>query len=350
MPAFNGVIPFSRTFSGFDAWLFLRGVVPFDQDDKWFIYIVPEANGGLLRICRSWTGFVIWEVRFELDGDVISTHSARVNLDRRQRGFGAPEQEEALLDTCISTLVLGSPSEWPFFECDDEHIARAAQEWEALGFQCYSRAEDDHLDAHGAGAPAQSSEDENKTPVSSGELGTHSGLSDRTIEALMAEIDYDVQDGPALDEYPLQSAEGREAFLERLVDFGEPGIFAAVAHVWSSLARPAAARCTQMGLLAGTGGTGKKALHNVLTAYVREWLGEQLPPLPPHDAYGTLDEWHRAAMAAFATEHEREIATVKKYAAILNGEAPGASSASSLGATLLKGPWRLRNQPRRQRP
>src|SRR5687768_16806251 len=92
---------------------------------------------------------------------------------------------------------------------------------------------------------------------------TAEGYLDRLREDLADDLDYDVQDGPPLASYPLHLAEGREGFLERLVDFGEPGVFAAVSHVWSSLAPPAAARCTQMGLHAGVGGKGKQALHGV---------------------------------------------------------------------------------------
>jgi hypothetical protein len=122
-----------------------------------------------------------------------------------------------------------------------------------------------------------------------------------------------------LDCFSLRTSAGREAFLEALVAIGEPGLFAAVKHVWSSLENPVAARCTQMGIIAGTGGAGKRALYKVLRAFIIEWLGE--PPLRiPMSADRSLEEWHKAVMTAWNSEHARERAVMKRYAAILNGD------------------------------
>lgn len=141
----------------------------------------------------------------------------------------------------------------------------------------------------------------------------------RIVAILAEEL---LEDTTPLSEFSLQSREGREAFLERLVAIGEPGVFMAVAHVWASLDIPKTARCIEMGLAAGTGGVGRSALRKVLTAFVREWLGSEMTPLPKRAAYETLDMWHQAVMQTWQSEHAREQWVLQKYAAILNGEHP----------------------------
>jgi hypothetical protein len=163
-------------------------------------------------------------------------------------------------------------------------------------------------------------------------------LSDLIVSDFLADWD-EPQLGPPLNAYQLHLRSGREAFLERLVAIGEPGVFSAVAHVWGSLARPAEARCTQMGLLAGTGGKGKVALRKVLTAFISEWLGHEMLTLPRWAGGQPLVDWHQKVVRIWAHENEREIAVVRKFAAILNGEPP-AHSLDPPSVVILRGPWR----------
>lgn len=134
MPMESGVVPFQRCYSGIDAWLFLRATKPIDMDHRWYIYVVPDPDGGLLRLCRSWTGYPQWEVRFEIRDCSVITHSARMNLDRRQRVFGTPDEEVERLDHCIAHELLGQPHDWSDIDCSDEAIERAAAVWAGLGY------------------------------------------------------------------------------------------------------------------------------------------------------------------------------------------------------------------------
>ena len=148
-----------------------------------------------------------------------------------------------------------------------------------------------------------------------------------------------MEDPPAipLHHFPLHSDAGRQGFLREFYNVGAGALFAAFSHVWASLADPAAARCTAMGLAAGTGGTGKAALVAVLTRFLNAALAG-ITPIPAGEGFANLDEWHRAAMQTFDADerHLREL--LKTYSAILNGD-PAPKTAANPTSQLLAGPW-----------
>lgn len=136
----------------------------------------------------------------------------------------------------------------------------------------------------------------------------------RVIEFLNSEVP---DSGIPLTAFDLSIGGGRVGFLERFMELGADAAFEATAHVWKMLAEPKAARCTLMGVAAGTGGTGKAALYKVLVRFTEEWLGE-FSGLALPDA-SSLTEFHGQAMAAWEAEADRERRVVDRYAAILNG-------------------------------
>lgn len=140
-----------------------------------------------------------------------------------------------------------------------------------------------------------------------------------------------------LTSFALHEPRQRQAFLGEFCRIGEPALFEAVSHIWSSLAQPQEARCTAMGVAAGTGGTGKKALMNLLHGCLEEILAWE-HPLPRPEECGSVDEWHAAAMAAFAGEAAREEAVLERYATIIDGSA--GEAATTPGANVICGPWR----------
>ena len=111
----------------------------------------------------------------------------------------------------------------------------------------------------------------------------------------------------------------REAFLCEFCKAGEPALFEAVNHIWSSLEEPREARCIAMGMAAGTGGKGKLALVHVLRACLKEVVTWGATP-PDAEDYASLGEWHEATMNSFDDEWTRENEVYKRYAAILGGE------------------------------
>jgi len=113
---------------------------------------------------------------------------------------------------------------------------------------------------------------------------------------------------------PLQ----REEFLYQYYCYGEPLLFAAVAHIWDSLAEPRDWRCIKIGLACGDGGTGKMALVNLLNKMLRQCLeiGGPLPQAGPIDSF---DRHHQVVLDHFATMAEQERALCRAYGEILDG-------------------------------
>lgn len=140
---------------------------------------------------------------------------------------------------------------------------------------------------------------------------------------------------PPLDCYALFDEEQRRAFVHHVYWVGEEALFAAVSHVWASLAEPRATRCTAMGLASGSGGSGKKALYLTLKQLIADALAATVP-LPDRAGFASFDAWHEAAMASFAVDDERVAAVCARYSAILDGRdqlgelAPG---------VVIVGPW-----------
>jgi len=124
-----------------------------------------------------------------------------------------------------------------------------------------------------------------------------------------------------LTSFALHDSNHREAFLCEFCKVGEPALFEAVSHIWSSLNEPRDARCIAIGIAAGTGGKGKLALVHFLRACLKEivtWGGT----LPRPEDHPSIDEWHQATMTAWEAEQNREADVFKRFSALLGGELP----------------------------
>lgn len=138
-----------------------------------------------------------------------------------------------------------------------------------------------------------------------------------------------------LASFPLQTNEGRREFLREYVRRGEPALFEAVSHIWAQLNEPREARCTAMGMAAGTGGKGKKALVNLLFAVLEEVVSINAI-LPKAADFPSLDEWHRAVVQSFEDEELATNAVFQRFSDFLNG---GAKMPALTSAELIIGPW-----------
>jgi len=123
-----------------------------------------------------------------------------------------------------------------------------------------------------------------------------------------------------LTSFVLSDPAHREAFLYEYCAQGEPSLFAAVAHIWDSLAEPRDARCIKMGLACGTGGKGKIALVLMLRQFLDRFI-EAGGPMPRAGEDDTIHTYHQAAMTHFDNMASEEEALVKYYAAVLDGGA-----------------------------
>lgn len=144
-----------------------------------------------------------------------------------------------------------------------------------------------------------------------------------------------------LTSFPLQFDNSRKEFLREYLSRGEPARFEAVSHIWASLNEPREARCTAMGIAAGTGGKGKSALMNLLSALLDEVMSINAI-LPRAADYPSLDEWHEAVIASFDDEEIQTNAALQKYADILNG---GAQPKPPPPAEVIHGFWDKGEEP-----
>ena len=81
-----------------------QGFVPRDMDDRWFIFFEDHW----LNIYRSWTGFQVFALRFEMVGDGSGALSGGwINGDPSQYQSDGRSSDCALAFDLISGLLLG---------------------------------------------------------------------------------------------------------------------------------------------------------------------------------------------------------------------------------------------------
>jgi hypothetical protein len=107
LPELRYLLPIKRHFTAAEMAELQLGFLPDDMDDKWFIY----WQNNTLYFHRSWTGFAIYEVSFEVAANGSGQIQACwVNDDPAQhRSFAASAEQHSLTST-IKSLLLGRAS------------------------------------------------------------------------------------------------------------------------------------------------------------------------------------------------------------------------------------------------
>jgi hypothetical protein len=90
MPAQSERISLRRRYSSEEFERIKAGLIPQDMDDHWFIYYEEPW----LYLHRSWTGFCIFQVRFEALDDGVVLAEATVNTSPEQ--YQDPEADRWL--------------------------------------------------------------------------------------------------------------------------------------------------------------------------------------------------------------------------------------------------------------
>jgi hypothetical protein len=80
LPAARAPIPLDRVYLKTEFDCIAVGFIPRDMDDRWFLFYEPPC----LHIHRSWTGFCIFQVRFEPVAQGFRMVEALVNRDPDQ--------------------------------------------------------------------------------------------------------------------------------------------------------------------------------------------------------------------------------------------------------------------------
>ena len=116
-----------RTFSPPETRRLRSGLVPGQMEDKWFIYWQDDA----LYFHRSWTGFCIYAVRFETDGDSCRMFEADLNRERSQYSQTDDEHDAAMISYLIDVLLLDREADFPTDAADRGEAA--LEQWSQVG-------------------------------------------------------------------------------------------------------------------------------------------------------------------------------------------------------------------------
>lgn len=107
-------VPLEGTFSDAQFAQITRGLVPREMEDKWFVYFEDPW----LFLHRSWTGQLVYRLRFESVGGDMKVALAEV-IDARDRYSRSSDEFEArMLDFLIRRLLLGEPAPFPIVDAN----------------------------------------------------------------------------------------------------------------------------------------------------------------------------------------------------------------------------------------
>ncbi|MEH2208810.1 MAG: hypothetical protein V7K53_32865 [Nostoc sp.] len=102
MPSVSKNITLEKVYSQEEFDRIAAGVIPEQMEDKWFIFY--EAPW--LYLHRSWTGFCIFKVRFEVVAENVKIAQVEVNRDPAQYSNTDDERDASML-----AILLDSRSE-----------------------------------------------------------------------------------------------------------------------------------------------------------------------------------------------------------------------------------------------
>lgn len=109
MPARSTTFMLDVTCPPLDSLLIARGFVPQEMEEKWLIFLAD----GRLRLHRSWTGVLVYEIEAAWRGDRLYLGSVRANRDPEQYGETDDRHDAAMLRWVIDVVLRGVPSQFP---------------------------------------------------------------------------------------------------------------------------------------------------------------------------------------------------------------------------------------------
>jgi len=109
IPDKRQLLGFEGFYTDADAERMMRGLIPEQMEDKWFIYF----QEGWLYFIRSWTGAYIFALK--LDGSPAGVHVTEswVNRDASQYKNQDDEYDRKLVGFLVDALLLKKPAQFP---------------------------------------------------------------------------------------------------------------------------------------------------------------------------------------------------------------------------------------------
>jgi hypothetical protein len=80
MPSSSKLIAVNEVYTSTDFEYIMAGVIPREMEDKWFAFYEKPW----LYVHRSWTGYCIFKVRFEVVEEIVGISEVWVNRDAEQ--------------------------------------------------------------------------------------------------------------------------------------------------------------------------------------------------------------------------------------------------------------------------
>ncbi|MEH2305704.1 hypothetical protein [Nostoc sp.] len=99
MPSASTNLTVEKVYSQEEFNRITAGVIPEQMEDKWFIFY--EAPWLFLH--RSWTGFCIFKVRFEVVGESVKIAEVYVNRDPAQQLNTDHERDVSMLEILLDS-------------------------------------------------------------------------------------------------------------------------------------------------------------------------------------------------------------------------------------------------------
>jgi hypothetical protein len=127
LPAKRTYVALDRKFSADEMRKIKLGLMPQQQEDKWFLY----WDDSRLWMHRSWTGFCLFVVRFEADGDGARMVGAEVNREPEQYSATDDERDAQMISYLIDVLLLGRDAQYPSAPAAGE--LGALEQWSMVG-------------------------------------------------------------------------------------------------------------------------------------------------------------------------------------------------------------------------
>ncbi len=98
MPEKNEPFPLEMDLTAGEFSLLRQGHIPQEMEDKWFLFF----EEGVLYVCRSWTGFCIYQIPVSPDGKI---RGGTVNRDPEQYGETDPCRDGIMAEYLVSCQV-----------------------------------------------------------------------------------------------------------------------------------------------------------------------------------------------------------------------------------------------------
>ena len=120
LPAARAQISFARSYTAEEFRQIRKGLLPQQMEDHWFAYYEEPW----LYFHRSWTGFCIYQLRFETSHDGARVSEVLVNRDPKEK-FGISDRDSTLLLAVILDDLAGRRDRVAF----DAYVRHARRRW-----------------------------------------------------------------------------------------------------------------------------------------------------------------------------------------------------------------------------